>query len=70
MSADDFPVPGVLVLTPMLGVTLLLLPLGVPPSNTKIIKPVANLSDILPGVDLGVDLGVGVDPSALLGEGV
>ena len=35
MSVDVLPVPGVLVLTPRLGVTLFLLPLGVPPSNTK-----------------------------------
>ena len=38
MSVDVLPVPGVLVRTPMLGVTLLLLPLGVPPSNAKMIR--------------------------------
>ena len=34
------------------------------------IKPEANHCDFLPGVDLGVDLGVGVAPAPLLGEGV
>ena len=41
MSEDVFPVAGVLVLTPMLGVTLFLLPPGpgVPPANTMIMWP-------------------------------